>query len=346
MDMNLVEYAQRIPKAELHVHLEGSIQPDTLLKLAERNGIKLPASDVPGLREFYRFRDFAHFIEVYLMITGCLKTPDDYALIAYEFGGECHRQNIRYAEVTFTIVTNIKLTGLTWQEILCGLNQGRLQAFQDFGVHWQWVFDIVRNNPETQQAVLDITRAARDQGVVALGLGGSEAEYPADLFVSTFQQAVEAGIHRVPHSGEHAGPPGIWSAIHRLHAERLGHGVQAIGDPELVAYLAQQQLPLECCPTSNIQLGVYSDYAHHPLRRLWDSGCFVTVNSDDPPLFATDRNHEYRVLVEHFGFTATELEKISLNAIQASFLSPQEKSDFSGKFSAEFEQLKKEIARH
>jgi aminodeoxyfutalosine deaminase len=342
--MNLVEYAHRIPKAELHVHLEGSILPHTLLKLAERNAVPLPASDVSSLREFYSFRDFAHFIEVYKMITGCLKTPDDYALIAYEFGSECHRQNIRYAEVTFTIFTNMEMTGLPWQDILSGLNRGRVQAYTDFGVHWQWVFDIVRDNPETQQVVLEITLAARDQGVVALGLGGSEAEYPADLFIETFQHAYDVGLHRVPHTGEHAGPTSIWNTIQRLHAERLGHGVQAIGDPDLVAYLRQNQVPLECCPTSNVTLGVYPDYAHHPLRRLWDAGCLVTVNSDDPPLFNTDLNQEYQVLVEHFGFTATELEKISRNAIQASFLSPQQKAEYTRQFTVEFSNLRRYLA--
>jgi aminodeoxyfutalosine deaminase len=342
--MNLIEYANRIPKAELHVHLEGSILPHTLLKLAARNGVLLPATDVSGLREFYSFRDFAHFIEVYKMITGCLKRTDDYALIAYEFGSECHRQNIRYAEVTFTIFTNMEMTGLSWQDILSGLNRGRAQAFADFGVHWQWVFDIVRDNPETQQVVLEITIAARDQGVVALGLGGSEAEYPADLFIETFQHAYDVGLHRVPHSGEHAGPTSIWNIIRQLHAERLGHGVQAIGDSDLVDYLRQHQIPLECCPTSNVTLGVYPDYAHHPLRRLWDAGCLVTVNSDDPPLFSTDLNHEYQVLVEHFGFTAPELEKISLNAIQASFLDPQKKDEYTRQFTAEYARLQKPLA--
>lgn len=339
--MNLIEYAHRIPKAELHVHLEGSILPQTLLRLAERNGVPLPASDVNGLRDFYRFRDFAHFIEVYKMITGCLKTTDDYTLIAYEFGCECHRQNIRYAEVTFTIFTNMQMTGLPWQAILAGLNRGRAKAYTDFGVHWQWVFDIVRDNPETQQTVLEITLAALDQGVVALGLGGSEAEYPADLFIETFHHAFDVGLHRVPHTGEHAGPTSIWNTIHYLHAERLGHGIQAIADPELVAYLSYHQIPLECCPTSNVILGVYPDYPHHPLRRLWDAGCLVTVNSDDPPLFNTDLNHEYQVLVDHFGFTAPELEKISLNAIQASFLTPQQKTEFTQQFTAEFTRLRK-----
>ena len=341
--MDLIQYAHRIPKAELHVHLEGSILPQTLLKLAQRNAVRLPAGDVSGLRDYYRFRDFAHFIDVYLMITACLQTPDDYALIAYEFGQECHRQNIRYAEVTFTIFTNMHMTGLSWQAILSGLNRGRAKALVDFGVHWQWVFDIVRNNPETQQSVLEITLASRDQGVIALGLGGSEAEFPSELFTDTFQKAYALGLHRVPHSGEHAGPTSIWNTLHLLHAERLGHGVQAIADPELVAYLSQHQIPLECCPTSNVTLGVYPDYAHHPLRSLWDAGCLVTVNSDDPPLFNTDLNHEYQVLIEHFGFTAPELEQISLNAIRASFLTPEQKADYTQQFTAEFARLQKSL---
>jgi aminodeoxyfutalosine deaminase len=338
--MNLIEYAQRMPKVELHVHLEGSILPRTLLKLAKRNSIELPATDEKTLRDYYRFRDFAHFIDTYLMITGCLKTPDDYALIAYEFGSECHRQNIRYAEVTFTIYTNVQMTGLPWQNILTGLNQGQAKAQADFGVHWQWIFDIVRDNPETQQAVLEIALGAQEQGVVALGLGGSEAGFPAQLFQATFQRAFDAGLHRIPHSGEHDGPHSIWNTIQYLQPERLGHGVRAIDDPELVAYLSQNQLPLECCPTSNVSLGVYPDYAHHPLRSLWDAGCLVTVNSDDPPMFNTDLNHEYEVLVQDFGFNDYELERISLNAIQASLLNPQEKANYTQEFRAEFKRLR------
>jgi len=338
--MNLVEYAHRLPKAELHVHLEGSILPRTLLKLAKSNGIDLPTRDETSLRDYYRFRDFAHFIDTYLMITGCLKTSDDYALIAYEFGAECHRQNIRYAEVTFTIITNMKLTGLPWQSILDGLNQGRAKAKADFRVHWQWIFDIVRDNPETQKEVLEIALAAQDQGVVALGLGGSEAGFPAQLFQATFQQAYDAGLHRIPHTGEHDGPQSIWNTIQYLMPERLGHGVRAIDDPDLVAFLSQHQLPLECCPTSNVSLGVFPDYARHPLRRLWDAGCLVTVNSDDPPMFNTDLNHEYELLMKYFGFTASELERISFNALQSSLLTPQEKSRYIHEFNTEFEQLR------
>ena len=328
-----------MPKAELHVHLEGSILPRTLLKLAQRNHISLPVSNEAGLKQLYRFSNFEQFLQTYLMITGCLCTEDDFRLIAYEFGSECARQNIRYAEVIFTPFTSMSLTGLSWQEILSGLNTGREQAGTDYGVRWQWVFDIVRNEPDTQTAVLEITLAARDQGVVALGLGGLETGFPPELFVDTFQRAEAEGLHRVPHAGEIAGPYSVWSAIKLLHAERIEHGVRSIEDPALVEYLRSSAIPLDVCPTSNIRLNVYPNYAAHPLRKLWDAGLNLTLGSDDPPMFGTDLNHEYQVLVKDYNFTQLELEQISLNAIHASFLEPVEKQQLEQEFQAEFNQL-------
>jgi len=341
--MNLHTFARRMPKVELHVHLEGAIRPSTLLQLAARNGVQLPAQDVAELRDFYRFRDFSHFIEVYVTITGCLRTPEDYALIAYEFGSDCARQNIRYAEVTFTVATNVQLTGLPWQAILEGLNAGRDKACQEFGVDWRWVLDISRNHPETQDEVFEIALAARNQGVVALGLGGSEAEFPAGLFERAFTRAREVGLPRVPHAGETSGPESIWTALRSLHADRLGHGVRCIEDPELVAFLKEHQVPLELCPTSNVRLGIYRDYPAHPLRQLWDQGLWVTVGSDDPPLFGTDLNGEYAVLVDHFGFGAGDLEQVSLNGLRASFLPPAKQAQLEAEFHAEFARLRQEL---
>ena len=328
-----------MPKVELHVHLEGSILPRTLLTLAMRNNVHLPAQDEAGLNSLYQYQNFDQFLRSYITITGCLRTPEDYRLIAYDYGCECARQNIRYAEVTFTILTNTRLTGLPWQEILQGLNAGREQAQQEFGVRWQWVFDIVRNLPETQNEVLEIALAARELGVVALGLGGNEAGYPAELFTETFGRAEREGLHRVPHAGEIMGPESVWSAIKQLHAERIGHGVRSIEDPSLVEYLRDRAIPLEVCPTSNIRLCVYSDYAHHPLRKLWDAGLQLTIGSDDPPMFATDLNHEYQHLVQDFGFTRLELERLSLNGIQASFLNQPDKDNLTRESQQEFKKF-------
>ncbi|MBU0702367.1 MAG: adenosine deaminase [Chloroflexi bacterium] len=340
--MTLHEFARRMPKVELHVHLEGSIRPATLLQLARRNSVSLPAQDVEGLRDFYRFRDFSHFVEVYVTITRCLHTPDDYRLIAYEFGADCARQHVRYAEVTFTIATNTKYTGLPWQAILEGLNRGRDQARAEFGVDWGWVFDICRNDPDTQDRVVEIALAARDEGVVALGLGGPEAGFPPQLFEQSFERARQAGLPSVPHAGEMAGPESVWAALRVLHADRLGHGVRSVEDPALVEYLRERQVVLEVCPTSNVCLGVYPDYGSHPLRRLWDAGLLITVNSDDPPMFGADLNQEYEVLVDHFGFSADELEQVSLNGLRASFLPPAEKARLEAEFRAEFAQLREE----
>jgi adenosine deaminase len=329
-----------MPKAELHVHLEGSIRPATLLLLAERNRIELAARDEIGLLNFYRFRDFPHFIQTYATITNCLRTPEDYQLIAYEFGAGCAQQNIRYAEATFSIATNQRMTGLYWSEILAGINAGRRQVKQDFGVEIRWVIDIVRDQPETQKEVLEIALAARESGCVALGLGGNEAGFPPELFVETFMEAQQAGLPRVPHAGETLGAASVWTAIDQLQATRIGHGVRCIEDSLLVRELARRQIPLEVCPTSNIRLGIFDDFQAHPLRKLWDAGVAITLGSDDPPMFNTDLCQEYRMLVDHFCFTVDELEKISLNGLHFSLLPEGEKLRLMAAFQSEFKQLR------
>ena len=332
-----------MPKVELHVHLEGAIRPATLLALAQRNGRGLPIEDEAGLIALYRFRDFPHFEEMYGTIIGCLNTPADYELIAYEFGRDCAGQNVRYAEVTFTIASHVRRNRLPWQTVLAGLNTGRAAARRDFGVDWGWVFDIDRNRPETQEQVLEIALAARECGAVALGLAGDEGRYPASVVAETFRRAREAGLPRVPHAGELGGPERIWETLRLLDPDRLGHGVRSIEDGTLVAYLQERQLPLEVCPTSNIRLGVYPSYAAHPLRRLWDAGLLLTVNSDDPPMFGADLVHEYAVLVDHFGFTADELERVSLNGIRASLLPAPAKARMETEFRAEFASLRQAL---
>ncbi len=339
--MSLSAFARQLPKVELHVHLEGAIRPATLLSLAGRNGRALPADDEAGLREYFRFRDFPHFELVYGTIIGCLRTPEDYTLIAHAFGRDCAAQNIRYVEATFTIVSHVHHNGLPWQVILNGLNAGRAAARAECGVEMRWIFDINRNRPETQAQVLEIALAARDQGAVALGLAGNESLYPASLVVETFRRAQEAGLPRVPHAGELAGPERVWETLRLLAPHRIGHGVRSVEDPTLVAHLREQQMPLEVCPTSNVRLGVYPDYAAHPLRRLWDAGLLLTVNSDDPPLFGTDLAGEYGVLVDHFGFTADELEQISLNGVRASLLPADEKARMEAAFRQEFLTLRR-----
>ena len=340
--MSLHDFIHEMPKVELHVHLEGSIRPSTLLALAKRNGVDLPTHDLAGLREFYSFTNFDHFIQVYTIISSCLRTVDDYALIAYEFGADLARQNIRYAEVTFTPHPNVTRTGLPFDEILAGLNEGRARAQADFGVEFGWVLDISRNNVDSRHQVAAWATQAMERGVVGFGLGGPENGFPPEWFADAYAVAREAGLHSVPHAGEVVGPKSVWGALRTLQAERIGHGVRCLEDPTLVEYLRQQQIPLEICPTSNLCLGVYPSYQAHPIRRLWEQGLYVTVNSDDPPMFNTDLVRECQVLADHLGFTAADLERLSLNALRASFLPASQKATLERTFLAEFVRLRTE----
>ncbi|MHB8647330.1 MAG: adenosine deaminase [Thermomicrobiales bacterium] len=329
----------------MHVHLEGSIRPATLLRLAERNHVPLPATTETGLRDWFKYRDFDHFIEMYVLCTRCLRTTEDYELVVYEFGVEMVRQNVRYAEMTFSPSTNWVL-GVPREVWFPGLTQGRARVGADFGVEINWVFNIVRSwTDETRTAPTAdyTTRVAIEgmhDGVVALGLGGSEVGRPPEPFAPWFDRARAAGLHSDPHAGETAGPESIWGALRALGAERIGHGVRAIEDPALVAYLAAQGVPLEINPTSNIRLGVYPDLAAHPLRRLHDAGVIITINSDDPPLFDTTLNDEVALLADPFGFSVEAIDAILLNAVRHSFQPLEWRQEMEASFIAELAALK------
>ncbi|GCE11502.1 adenosine deaminase [Tengunoibacter tsumagoiensis] len=337
-------YLQRVPKAELHVHLEGAIAPATLLQLAERNRVDLPVKSVAEMQDWFRYRDFDHFIEIFVAATSCLRTAEDYELIAYEFGATMARQNVRYAEITFSPSTHYFLLGLSHEIYFTGLQRGRARAQKDFGVEMRWVFDLVRvNEDEHRRRCADYTTAVaielQHEGVVAIGLGGAEVGNPPEWFAPWVDKARAAGLHSVPHAGETVGPESVWGALRTLGAERLGHGVRASEDPELVAYLAEKKIPIEVCPTSNICLGVYQSYQHHPLPALYAAGVPVTINTDDPPLFNTNMNHEVAVLAREFQLDLPTINEILLNGVRYSFLPPAEKQHLETRFKQEMEQL-------
>lgn len=311
------------PKAELHLHFQGSIRPATLLMLARRHNVDLPARDAAGLREWFRFRDFAHFVEVYATLRACLVDVADYELVTYELGAELAAQNVRYAEVTFTPGPEV-YTGLG-AAFFDGLSRGRQRVARDFGVELRWIFDIPRRtvtlHPGLPLADF-ITRVAIDgraDGVVALGLAGTERGYPPEPFAPWFERARAAGLHSAPHAGETAGPESIWGAVRALGAERLGHGVRAVEDPYLLAYLVEHGITLEVCPTSNVALGVYASLAEHPLARLHAAGVRVTVNTDTPAIFGISLNSEAGLLATHFGLEPAAIEQILQNAFEAAF---------------------------
>ena len=333
-----------MPKAELHVHLEGTVQPRTVLALARRHGIDAPAQSEADLAAFFRFRDFPHFIEVYMRVCECLRHPDDFALVVRELGEEAASQNIRYLEVHFNPEPHVRKRGLTFDGMLDGMNRGRAAVRSRWGIEMRWIADGVR---DAESGLRSVTRTVdwmarldpRD-GVVALGLGGDEVGHPPAPFAPAFRAARAAGLHVVAHAGETTGPETIWSSLRDLAAERIGHGVRAVDDPALVAHLAATGVPLELCPTSNLRTGVVPDAARHPFRRLDEAGAVVTVNSDDPALFGASLTDEYRLLVGAFGYGADGLERISLNAVRSSFLPEPEKLDLLTRFHEEFRALR------
>ena len=344
--MSLESYLQAVPKVELHVHLEGSIRPETLLELARRNGVELPADSLEGLRRWFTFRDFDHFLEVYVAITRCLKRAEDYEQIVVDLGAELARQNVRYAEVTFSPSTHAWL-GVSPDTFSDGLERGRRRAREEHGVEIAWVFDIVRSMPRSKEppekhadSTTELAIEGMENGVVALGLGGPEAGNPPERFARYFDRARRAGLRSTPHAGEIVGPESVWGAIRSLGADRIGHGVRSIEDPALVEHLAEHRIALEICPTSNLRLGVYASLQEHPLRRLHEAGVIVTVNSDDPPLFNTTLNDEILTLAGAFGFDVDAIDEILINAVRESFLPPDRRGEMETAFRAEMDRLK------
>jgi adenosine deaminase len=225
-----------------------------------------------------------------------------------------------------------------------------LRAQKEFGIEIRWIFDIVRDIPDETlnsrraEYTLAVALEGMNDGVVALGLGGGEVGNPPEQYTQWFEKAREAGLHSVPHAGETVGPESVWGAILVLGAERVGHGVRSIEDPALVGYLADSQIPLEVCPTSNVRLGVYADLASHPLPDLHNAGVLITINSDDPPLFNTTLNDEVKLLVDPFNFDINTINEILLNGVRCSFLQVKEKQALEALFQNEMIRLRQELA--
>ncbi|MEE8277257.1 MAG: adenosine deaminase [Thermoanaerobaculia bacterium] len=341
-DARLERFVERMPKVELHVHLEGTIQPATLLKLAERRRVHLPADDVEGLRQWFRFRDSEHFVHIFLTCSKCLRDPEDFQLVAREFLAEQSRQNVLYSEVHFTIGSHLA-NGVDGDEVADALDEVRREGERAGGVRMRWIPDIVRNvGPARADRTLEWALDGRRKGVVALGLSGFESE-PNEPFREHFQVAAAEGLHRVAHAGEHGGPDSIRSVLEIFDAERIGHGIRAADDPALVEELAGRGIPLEVCPSSNVRLGVVAELARHPFDRLWRSGVAVTVNSDDPTFFDTTLTQEYLALSRAFGYGAPQLATLSLTALEHAFLDRPERSAFEEEFRRQFADLGAEL---
>lgn len=309
-----------LPKAELHVHHVGSASQRTVSELAARYASDTPVPTDPALlADYFRFTDFAHFIEVYLSVVDLIRTPEDIWTLTHEVARDLAAQNVRYAEVTLTPYTSI-VRGIAAEAYCEAVEDARTRAKSDFGIELRWCFDIPgESGVEAAEVTLDAALRVRPDGLVSFGLGGPEIGVPRPQFAPYFEQAIAAGLHSVPHSGESTGPESIWDAINYLGAERIGHGIAAAQDPELMAHLAEHQIALEISPTSNVCTRSVASMAEHPLPALVAAGVPVSINSDDPPMFSTTLSQEYGVARDLLGLDDAGVAELARAAVRQSF---------------------------
>ncbi|MBI5841075.1 MAG: adenosine deaminase [Chloroflexi bacterium] len=328
----LTHFLQTMPKVELHVHLEGATDAATVWELAQRNHVILPASRLEDWQAMYTFRDFDHFVDIYLLAASCMQTPSDFAFMTERFLQRQAQHNVKYCEVFLS--ASLMLDKFPQDEVIAALAEGASRGKAAFGIQLRFIPDIAREMPESRYRVLDFVLKGRERGIfIGLGVGGREIGFPPELFSDVFTEARRQGLHVVAHAGETEGPQSIWGALHSLRAERIGHGVRAIEDPRLVDELRKTQIPLEVSPYSNYRLKVVPPNQRHPIRDLMDRGVYVTVNSDDPPMFSTDLTQEYLLLAAQ-GFTVDELWQLNLNGLNAAFLEEDGKSELRKEWDA------------
>ena len=316
---DLSSFVAGLPKAELHVHHVGSASARIVSELAERHPGVVPA-DPQALAEFFAFRDFAHFVEVYLAVVDLIRTAEDINLLTYEVAREmAEGQNLRYAELTCTPYTSV-LRGIPIQAYTEAIEQARVDAERDFGLVLRWIYDIPgESGLPAADATLEYALQHAPDALVAFGLGGPEIGVPRPQFQPHFDAARAAGLRSVPHAGETTGPETVWDAVRLLGAERIGHGTSSAADPALLEHLAEAGIPLEVCPSSNIATRAVATLDEHPIRAFRDAGVTITVNSDDPPMFGTTLNREYEIAADLLDLDHDGLRALATTAVDASF---------------------------
>ena len=325
------DFIRQLPKAELHLHLEGTITPQTLADLSARhdaNPITLPQAE-----DLYQFTDFTGFIEAFKAVTRRLVGPDDYELVAWRMMQRLAAQGVVHAEVYISVGVIYMWRNhdpKAFEPIFAGLERARERAQRELGLSLYWIFDAVRHFTVDEAAVV-FRKAAQMQhlypSIIGIGLGGDERQRGSKPFHELYDKARASGLRLTNHAGETTGPEAIWEAL-AIGSERIGHALSAIHDPSLIEELKARGTALELNPTSNVRTGVCPSFSGHPLRRYFDAGLLVTLNSDDPAFFGSDLANEYLLAHTEQGFTREELRQLAANSIHASFLPEEEKTTF------------------
>lgn len=328
----MTRHLSDIPKIELHVHLEGSIEPEECLRLSVRNGVSIGASTIDELRRLYQYEDFSSFLNLYGRLTFVLVTPSDFtdAVIAYgrrlaEYGGI-------YAEMTVTLGTHVHFKGLNPEDIMAACRAGAERVESETSVVIRFIIDHVRSfSVERCIETVEWCHAFRKYGVVGVGLAGPEAGWPASIYREALRLAERLDIPFVPHVGEAAGPDSVWDAL-QYSPRRIGHGLSVARDSKLINELKTRGILIEVCPTSNVVLGHVGSYARHPARSWWESGVPICLNSDDPPMFGTSLANEYAVAAASMSFSAAELRLMNQKSVEYVLASEDVRSQLRARF--------------
>jgi aminodeoxyfutalosine deaminase len=313
-------WLRSLPKTELHLHLEGTVTPETLVELSQRNDDQVMTLE--EARALYHYTDFTGFLLAFKAVSERLRSPQDYELITYRMLQRLAAQGVVHAEAYVSVGVVYYWRRIEFEPLFYAMEAGRVRAEQEFGITLYWIFDAVRHfGPEEAARVFRKAAELRQEwpSIVGIGIGGDERRTGAEPFRELFQEARDAGLRLTAHAGETMGPESIWAALN-IGAERIGHALSAQLDPDLMEVLAERQVPLEICVTSNLRTGCCPTLEEHPVRRYFDAGLMVTLNSDDPAMFESDLQDEYRVAHDAFGFTAEHLRELATNSIEASFL--------------------------
>lgn len=321
---SLAALVAALPKAELHVHIEGTFEPELMFAIAARNGVALPHATADELRAAYDFGSLQDFLDIYYAGAGVLLVEQDFYDLTWAYLVRVRAQNVRHAEIFFDPQTHTD-RGVALETVIDGISRALDDGAVRLGITSRLILCFLRHLDEAAaQATLEAALPHRDR-LVAVGLDSSELGHPPGKFRNVFARARAEGLRAVAHAGEEGPPAYVWEALDQLGVDRIDHGNRALEDPELVAELARRRIPLTLCPLSNLKLRVVESLADHPLRRQMEAGLFVTVNSDDPAYFGGYVNENYLAVAEALALSRAELKLLARNSFAASFLPEDEK---------------------
>jgi adenosine deaminase len=322
-----------LPTAELHLHIEGTLEPELALALAARNGVRLRYADLASLRRAYAFSDLQSFLDLYYELMAVLLRPQDFADLADAYLARAAAQGVRYAEVFADPQAHLA-RGVPLEVVMEGLGEAFRGAPDRHGIDVRVIACFLRDrDPAEAEDLLPRLLPYRDL-VIGVGLDSAEAGYPPELFERVYARAADEGLHRVAHAGEEGPPAYVWGALDRLGVERIDHGIRSVEDPSLVARLREEQVPLTVCPLSNVALRAVPDLAAHPLRRMLDAGLAATVNSDDPAYFGGYLHDNVSAVTRALGLSADERRRLAENSFRASFLSDADEQRYLAEVAA------------